>query len=33
MFQVSERASEMLKEFFNERETPEPIRIALYGGG
>jgi Fe-S cluster assembly iron-binding protein IscA len=33
MFQVSERAAEMLKEFFKEREAPKPIRIAIYGGG
>jgi Fe-S cluster assembly iron-binding protein IscA len=33
MFQVSERAAEMLKEFFKEREAPQPIRIAIYGGG
>ena len=33
MFQVSEKASEMIKEHFKERETIPSIRIILSQGG
>ena len=33
MFQVSAKATEMLKEYFKERETPPTIRIYLAPGG
>ncbi len=33
MFQVSEKASEMLKEYFQGRETVPSIRIYLTPGG
>jgi hypothetical protein len=33
MFQVSEKASEMIKENFKDREKVPPIRIILSQGG
>jgi hypothetical protein len=33
MFQVSEKASEMLKEFFQDKEEISPIRIFMSQGG
>jgi len=33
MFQVSEKATEMLKEYFKDREAPPTIRIYLAPGG
>jgi hypothetical protein len=33
MFQVSEKATEMLKEYFKDRETVPSIRIYLAPGG
>ena len=33
MFQVSEKATEMLKEYFKDRETLPTIRIYLAPGG
>ncbi len=33
MFEVTEKASEMIKEFLKEREVIPPIRIMLSQGG
>jgi Fe-S cluster assembly iron-binding protein IscA len=33
MFEVTEKASEMIKDFLNDREEIPPIRILLSNGG